>query len=77
MTKFFAIETVAVLSMDVRGYRHIFMACASEAAAEWHCEKQEKARGFDARVIEVTKAEYDAILKGEKNGFLPTNKLPR
>lgn len=71
----YAIETVAV-APQAQGYRHIFMAAASQAAAQWHVDTQEKARGFDARVIEVTDAEHAAILKGERNGWLPTNKLP-
>lgn len=74
MTKH-AVETVAIIPQGANGYRHIFLAAMSKAAAEWHVETQEKARGFDARVIEVTDAEYEAILRGERNGFLPSNKL--
>lgn len=71
-----AIETVAAAPQGTKGYRHLFYAAASKAAAEWHVQTQEKARGFDARVIEVTDEQHDAILRGDWNDFLPTNKLP-
>lgn len=75
MASFFAAETLAIASQGNLGFRRRFLACASKAAAEWHVENQEKAKGFDARVIEVTEAEYEAILKGEWTDFLPSNKL--
>jgi len=75
MTQFFAVETVAILAQGSNGYRHIFLACASKAAAEYHIELFEKPRGFDCRVLEVTEAEHNEILAGKRNGFLPTSKL--
>lgn len=73
----YAVETVAILPQGSKGFVHQFLACATEGAAHWHVEKQEKARGFDARVIEVNEIEYAAILAGEWNGFLPSSTLPR
>lgn len=72
----YAIETVAVLPQGAQGYRHVFMAAASKEAADWHVEKEEKSRGFDARTREVTEAEWEAILRGEWNGWLGSSKLP-
>ena len=71
----YAIETVAAAPQGNKGYRHLFIAAASKAAAEWHVETQEKRRGFDARAVEVNEEQYEAILRGERNGWLPTSKL--
>lgn len=72
----FAVETVAILPQGDNGFRHVFIACAGKASAEWQVERYERPKGFDARVVEVTEEEHAAILRGEWNGWLPTSRLP-
>ena len=65
----FAIKRVAALPWPGIGqYRYTHTCAANRDAAEYAVER-EIGNGFSAKVIEVSEEEFDAIYRGERNGY--------
>jgi len=69
---FYATKKVAPVA-NTEGHRFVMVCAASKEAADYAAEVSIKRYGFDARVLEVSAAEYAAILNGDRNGYQATS----